>query len=392
MSSLAQRPPDPWTRPALVTLHGINSDGAWQTLLRPVFCPHFRYLPLGYSQYRRLGGTKVLLEPLVLYAYAPLLVVLAVYGRLSVWQVVLMAFVGLLLAYFAGRLRRRLAFREVVRQFDDGIKIGERPHVIAHSFGTFLCGRLMQRPTTHCSRVIFAGSVLACDFPASRLPGNEERPFEEMRNEVGKRDLVVRLAGLVRRLVPDLGDAGVRGFVQDSVHVHGVPDADSGCEECRKAAARPRWCIHNVRLDYFTHNDHFISPKHALMFWLPFLWEIQPKEFREWLELCGVAARTEAPGRLGKAALEAELRLRARTWDWAGGTLEQFVRSDHATASSCLDDPLESLRFFRSLWKVVDRASQLSVNHGEDETLMAHARALEPRIAVHVALGLLVLK
>jgi pimeloyl-ACP methyl ester carboxylesterase len=297
-----------------------------------------------------------------------------------------------LLAYFAGRIRRRLAFRAVVKQFDDEIAIGERPHVIAHSFGTFLCGRLMQRPTTHCSRVIFAGSVLARDFPASNLPGKDERPFEEMRNEVGKRDLVVRLAGAVRRLVPNLGDAGVRGFLQDGVHVHFVADADSECDECRSARERPRWCIHNVQLDYYTHDDAFISPKHALTFWLPFLWEIESKEFREWLELCGVAARTEAPGRLGKAALEAEVRLLARIWKWAGGTLEQFVRTEYATATSSLDDPLEALRFWRALWKVVDQASRLSVNHGEDPTLMAHARALEPRVAIQVALGLLVPK
>lgn len=198
----------------------------------------------------------------------------------------------------------------------------------------------------------------------------------------------VAAAGLATPLVPGLGNAGFRGLVSDGFHVHDLAEDDM-CLACEQGGPRPEWIIHNVRMRYFAHNDQFITPKHALQFWLPFLWEIEPQEFRDWLELCRVAARFQAQGQLGRGALKAEHRLRTHRWRWAGGTLEQLVRLEYPAAAHRLDDPVFALRLFRSVWQLVERACQESLEHGGDLGRMAQARALEPRVALQVAVATL---
>jgi len=240
-----------------------------------------------------------------------------------------------------------------------------------------------------CSRVVFAGSVLSHDFPTALLRGRSRMPFEELRNEIGLTDLVPRVAALVRRLVRHLGDAGLRGFVARDGHVHGVDDPEQPCAACREAKVVPAWLIHNVRIKEFAHSDRFITPKHAIQFWLPFLWKIEIAEFVEWLELCILASYAGSPGTHGHAALAAERRILGRKWGWAGSSIEEFVRQEYPGAAADMDDPVKALRVYRALWRAVARAADNADSHGDDPERMAHARALDPRVAVQVAVGVI---
>src|SRR5580658_6493 len=50
----------------LITVHGINTDGAWQTRVGELLSAHFHHHPIKYPHYRRLGALKLLFDPIVL--------------------------------------------------------------------------------------------------------------------------------------------------------------------------------------------------------------------------------------------------------------------------------------------------------------------------------------
>ena len=43
----------------VITIHGINSAGEWQDIVRPVFKAHFDYQAIRYEDYLRFGATKL---------------------------------------------------------------------------------------------------------------------------------------------------------------------------------------------------------------------------------------------------------------------------------------------------------------------------------------------
>jgi len=378
-------------QPALVTIHGINSNGAWQSTLRSVFMPHFRYRAITYPHYRWLGGTKVLVEPWFLTIIAT-----AVAGGLALGlprpgsffaagAIVVVALIGHLLA----AIRRRLAFVAVLRQFDEHVAVGEQPSCIAHSFGTYLFGRiLMERPTVRCSQVIFAGSVLARSFPSQLLRSRTLMPFDELRNEIGSSDPVVWAAGLARRLVRHLGNAGLRGFQPLEERVHEVNGPGQRCPTCSTSGPPVPWAIHNVRIKAFAHSDQFITPRHAVQYWLPALWNIDVPEFGDWLSLCMLASFAGRPSVHAPKALQAEQTILERNWSWAGSTIESFIGSEYPDVGKAMqEDPVQALRVYRAIWLAVSRACENAETHGDDPEKIAFARALDPRIAVQVAVG-----
>lgn len=376
--------------PPLVTLHGVNSRGEWQELLRPLFEPHFRYIPLSYPLFRGWGPIpagilKVVVDPGVLAMTAVGAALLVLLGRATVWTG-LFVLVGVLVGAGASWFRRRIAYQRVVKDYDKESLPGETPHAIAHSFGTFLWGRLMQRATTRCGRVVFAGSVLSRSFVTSKLPGGDERPFKEIRNEVGSRDHVAGMAGALWRVVPDLGDAGLRGFEGPAEHFHGVEDSYGKCRACEEATDPPSWLVHNIQLPYAAHNDLFITEKHAFYFWLPFLWGVQPREFVDWLEWCRAAHAWNQPGYLKRAALAAEARILRRQWWWAGGNLDDLVRREYPAAVTIIADSVSAVRLWRTTWKVVVEACDHCMTHRRNPDRMARARALDPHTALEVAI------
>ncbi len=91
---------------------------------------------------------------------------------------------------------------------------------IGHSNGTYLLAKALELcPAMGFRRVVFAGSVVRCDFAWHRfLPGRPPRPaasqVEGIVNYVATADWVVAIfpQGLERLGVPDLGGAGHLGF------------------------------------------------------------------------------------------------------------------------------------------------------------------------------------
>jgi len=125
-------------KPALIAIHGINTKGAWQSTLRPVFAPHFRYHPITYPHYRFLGATKVLLEPWLVALAVVVAAVAVSIGAVDRNARTLVSFgiATVLIAYLGAAIRRRQAFVSVLKQLDAHVRVGELPYAIAHSFGT----------------------------------------------------------------------------------------------------------------------------------------------------------------------------------------------------------------------------------------------------------------
>jgi len=111
--------------------------------------------------------------------------------------------------------------------------------VIAHSSGTYVIARLMQKNFDAVfHRVIFCGSVVRYRFPFKKLQNQFTQPI---LNEVGTRDIWPALAESV---TIGYGSAGTYGF--------------------RKPLIRDRW--HNG-----AHHGYFLEPTFCKTYWVPFL-------------------------------------------------------------------------------------------------------------------------
>ncbi len=89
-----------------------------------------------------------------------------------------------------------------------GSRLGPRPDVVAHSFGTWMIGHaLVRHPELRVGRVILVASILRPDFPWRTLV--ERGQVDAILCHRGGRDLPVRLAAYV---IPDSGPSGFRGF------------------------------------------------------------------------------------------------------------------------------------------------------------------------------------
>jgi pimeloyl-ACP methyl ester carboxylesterase len=250
------------SRKKLITIHGVNPD-AWQDAVRPLFEPHFDCVALRYSAYDGLSGpVRVVCHPWLLaatLAAALATVAAALWMRAWVLPASAVALLALVLGLGLARLQRRARGTATKREFSLASSAGPRPHVIAHSFGTWLTGQALRHPELAFDRMVLVGSPLPRDYDWGALQVHGRRPFEAVRNEMGSADAVVYLAGLARWVARDLGDAGRRGFVAGA-HVHDVDGPWAGCEPC---AGAPAARIHNVPLREMGHSDVFLGPGHA---------------------------------------------------------------------------------------------------------------------------------
>lgn len=255
------------SRPVIVTLHGINSVGAWQARVARVFEPHFRCVPLPYPQFRRLGWVKI----------------------------------------FIPRLRRE-AFETVAQQFSDEIvNSGVRPHLIAHSFGTWIAAQLMKRNGNLFDRVVFAGSPLPAYFDWAEELKDNPGAFYDLTNERSLRDGVISLAGRFGR-----GRAGRIGFKRPPELIHETGDLRDACRLCRSLGPN-QFRIHNVHRK-FRHSDWFVGNGHSANLWLPYFWGFPPKEYAEFIQTCLLLNRMEERDELN---LETEQdQFHARGWSW----------------------------------------------------------------------------
>ncbi len=164
--------------PWVLALHGMNTRGAWQEELN-----------------WRVSMTYGRMVPVAIYKYGKILPGAVLRFR----QRRIMA--GLI------ERIRRLAGETSTSGF------GDRPDVLAHSFGTWLLGHaLTAYPKLRVGRVILLGSILRPDFDWSSLIKRGQ--VQAVLNHHGTADGWVRIA---QRFIPCSGPSGRRGFDDPAV-------------------------------------------------------------------------------------------------------------------------------------------------------------------------------
>ncbi len=245
------------------------------------------------------------------------------------WYLALFAVAWLILSVFEAKYRRGAQIADLTKwlrgqvasyraQLKEEKASGDFDvHAIAHSFGTFLTGSLLERqankskqsknggksPRLNVDRIILVGSVLRTGYPwATVLGENSHIVLNQVRNEVGGRDRVVQLAGMLERAKPyrfmkihtrafagmNLGDSGYYGFTvaEDDGVAHDVRNSLEYCETCRTREERKQPRVHNVWLPTFYHSDAFYVRDRCRRFWLPFLLGFEPWQYWDFRLLC----------------------------------------------------------------------------------------------------------
>lgn len=167
----------------VLILHGMNTSGVWQEELSWLIA----------TSYRRM-------VPVFIYKY----------GRVRA---------GVFLRWRQRQLAADLELKVSKLRETYGAELAVAPDVVAHSFGSWLIGRvLLNNPDFSVGRLILAGSVLRPDFDWSRLV--ERGQVEAILNHVAANDKWVPLAHFV---IPDAGPSGTRGFTSTGV-IHRAED------------------------------------------------------------------------------------------------------------------------------------------------------------------------
>jgi len=316
-------------RRSVLLVHGINSRGEWYEPVADVLEPHLRCVRVYYPQYVRLGWLKVPSFSALLALPGLLLLPFALLGlpwarlRPWAWAVLLLAPVLLGVSEW---LRRRAALAHVRTAYDAVRRTGEVPHVLAHSLGTYLTGRLLGIPGVRYGRVVFVGSPL----PRGYWNGGRLENVGQVRNEVGRSDVVPLSTGLASRMMPGFGDAGWAGFAGPADRVHTLPAGRDTCDLCALAPT-PAPLVHNAAVGEFTHSDAFIGTGYAERFWLPFFLGAPGHELAEFYEACALARRLEEEGNWPELERQ-EAAFRGRRWRlWGEGweaaeTLPDYIR------------------------------------------------------------------
>lgn len=153
-------------KPIVISLHGIRTRANWQKELSSALSHHgFVYEPLDYGFFRAIQ-----------------LVLPFVRDRKKKW--------------FLDR------YTAVTQGHHDP------PSVIAHSFGTYLVARTLQKYTEiKFDRIIFCGSIVAVAYPWSEIINGNRAT--RVLNDYGGKDYWARAAEWV---VNDAGPSGAKGF------------------------------------------------------------------------------------------------------------------------------------------------------------------------------------
>jgi len=230
----------------VITVHGINTRGEWQEQIKAVLEPHFQCVSIKYKTYRRLGETKIVVDPIVCVVG----VVMSLYFRHRAVSLALCLIATLLAAMLLSYWRRMQTLRAVRVDFNDHLSTGKAPHVIAHSLGTYFLGRLIaQFPDTRVDNLVLTGCVLRRSTPWGEYLKINPKAVRRVRNEMAGKDLVAYLAVIVYGFFPGLGHAGIVGFTDSSHDVDPYSDCGSECTAL----------VHNVRLKGLGHSDVFVG-------------------------------------------------------------------------------------------------------------------------------------
>jgi len=267
-----------------------------------------------------------------------------------------------------------------------------------------MCRALRTRSDVHIGRVVLVGCVLPRRFPWSALIGMSHKyRFLAVRNEIGNKDAVVYAAWMMSWLIRGLGRAGLKGFKGSSTLIHTVGDPSAECSECSSIPAP----VHNVVSEYLGHSDAFVGSGYAETFWLPYLWEIEPKEYQEFLLICNVAAGFErewsnsarAAGHIDPRLVFVETKLLNTEWKWCSGPFSKLLIEEIRSRYDLSDKRLqESVALAaRGTWQSVRsalearqaREDRQKMGSPADSTGDTQIRWLNPRDAVRRAVALL---
>lgn len=343
-------------RPVLM-VHGVASNGDWQDEIEATLRPFFGPVQVRYSQYRgRLGALLVVCEPWIIVV-ALIVTIVLMEMNIATWDSVAIGSVILLVAVLpvGVKWRRHLALKRYMRIA--GEHLDRTPHVIAHSFGTYLTARLLEsvRGSELC-RIVLCGCVLPREFnwqtyvDACRVKG--------VRNDYTCNDWVGIAARLAGQLHSNLGNAGTHGFHHTLQYVHKVRSPDEHCVLCQQP--RTESSIHDVDCSGLGHSDGLLIASHCKMWWLPYLWGFDPAEHRALVRLC--RDWVESAGDDEKMA-EIEAKLDATRWNWCRrSTILSFLQMELASRNSPHSQD-DVLRAFNRFAIKVDVASNVALNN-----------------------------
>lgn len=339
----------------VLLIHGINSNGKWRDDVARVLRPHFKPIPIKYWHYRWFGATKLLLEPWAL-GFLSFLIYFVGSRYLPAWMALGIAFsLGVIAAILASPLRRQLALRSVASQASPYMSYG-KPHVIAHSFGTYLTIRALKKiPAVRARRIVLVGCVVNAGFDWKSLRESKPDVFEAVRNDWTDQDQVVRLGRLIERRIPDFGRAGLTGFTSVPSLVHSVGSPSLACS-CGNPPDAP---IHNFDCSGLGHSDSFLGAAHAARFWLPFLWGFDAAEYGDLLDCCESAYDLFENAHLQELRV-VEDELLNSDWKWARRKLVDYMQDiveNHKKLAG--RNPIEIVgRAARLFWQTMERGRQ----------------------------------
>src|SRR5262249_32978315 len=245
----------------VITIHGVNPDRNWQERVGRVLAPHFDCKTFTYHGYDTiLGPVRAIAS---IEAFLIIFVISAtfilIFARNWIVATILLFVAGILslaLSVPAASLMRKHYVNFIKRQVNSASAAYGRPHVVAHSLGTYLIGSVLAKfHDIHLGNVVLVSSVLPSAYPWASLV--EERPecVLNVRNELGTADRVTKLVAKIQWLVPELGASGVDGFDGQPTVIHTSKSALTVCDQCVNTPVK----VHNVPLEKYGHSTEFLG-------------------------------------------------------------------------------------------------------------------------------------
>lgn len=324
----------------VVLLHGISTDAPWYPLTSRIVSDLFETVEIKYPHFRwwaplKLVGSPLMLGLTVVLAVAAWLFLTGPERLVAVASIVVL---GVALARWRAGALLTSALDFVVEGLSEKLGADSRPpHLIAHSLGSWLSMNAAARfAGVPFARVVLCGCVLPRSFDWDTLLGTGASAaprLDMVRNEMGLKDPVPRLAGMFSRLAPHFGSAGLDGFVDRDGVVHSLRRPDEACPQCTGAPVAP---VHNVPLPRAGHSTMFVGGIQCKTAWVPFLFGYDPGEYRYFVDRCR---------RIGESADAAfarveEAALFTQEWIWAKGSLVgRGMHLLHEIAPSAYADP-----------------------------------------------------
>ncbi|MFO1109282.1 MAG: hypothetical protein U1E61_08875 [Bradyrhizobium sp.] len=305
----------------IAVIHGANSDLKWIEQAKAILEHHFEFTPIEYEDYNGTSGLIKALVDIPLCIAGLLGLLLSIVTWLFELGLPAAGVICSILVLYVSIIRGRAARDNVASELRPQLQPLIFPHVLAHSLGSFMFGRLLTKyPSAYFENVVLVCGVLPDDFDWPGVLSDKPGCLSSLRNEYGSDDLVTRFVGGLQPILLDLGRSGVSGF-KTCEHVHDNPSATTECSICAVERAK----IHNIKLPLIDHSG-VLNEDQARDIWLPFFWGYSWSELARYFRLCALACELKTAGlRVEYGRTVADLW--SQRFAWTNGlTLDQHVR------------------------------------------------------------------